>query len=356
MDIKNSAEMRIIDANINRVSEGLRVLDDIARFTLNDSSLSKSLKAIRHTISIDVATLGIRLVDARDVSTDWGATSKEKTTRQDLLSIVSLNSSRAQEGLRVIEELSKLHGLNKSLNAANFKRARFAIYDLERALISRLSRQQAAKGISGLYVIIDIAYIEGKDPVKLASQAIAGGASIIQLRHKFGEKKAIYETADKLQRICSVKNVLFFVNDHIDVALACNADGVHLGQSDLPLEAARKLMPIDKLIGCSASTVLEARKAQKDGADYIAVGAIFPTTSKDDIDVVGLQRLARIKQSVNIPVVAIGGINRDNVAKTINAGADSIAVISAVLSAPDVQKAASGLTSIIDKIKKTGSQ
>jgi thiamine-phosphate pyrophosphorylase len=337
-----SAGTRTIDANINRVSEGLRVLDDIARFTLNDAPLSKGLKEIRHAIVSNADKLGISLISSRDVSSDWGSSSREKASRSDLASLISANARRAEEGIRVIEELAKLPEFSKSLSSADFKKARFAVYQIERDLVSRITRKSAASGITGLYVVIDISLAGNKDPLKLASEAIAGGARIIQIRHKYGDKKEIFDNSVKLQKLCASSGVMFIVNDHVDVAMACNADGVHLGQSDLPVAAARKLLPLDKLIGCSAGTVVSARKAQRDGADYVGVGSIFPTSSKD-ISVVGLERLRKIKDSLTVPVVAIGGINEKNISGVVKAGADSAAVISAVLSAPDPRKAASKL-------------
>jgi thiamine-phosphate pyrophosphorylase len=126
----------------------------------------------------------------------------------------------------------------------------------------------------------------------------------------------------------------------LDIAPACNADGLHVGQGDLPVPVARRLMPIDKLIGCSAATTEEARRAEVDGADYIAVGAIYPTRSKADAVVVGLKRLRQIRKAVSLPIVAIGGIDAGNARDVIDAGADAVAVISAVLEAKDIEKAA----------------
>jgi thiamine-phosphate diphosphorylase len=129
------------------------------------------------------------------------------------------------------------------------------------------------------------------------------------------------------------------MNDDLDIALASGADGLHLGQDDLPVSAARRLLPIDKLIGCSTTTAAEALKAEADGADYIAVGSIYPTQSKKSVTVVGLERLREIREAVSLPIVAIGGINADNAQNVIDAGADAVAVISAILEGDSVERA-----------------
>jgi thiamine-phosphate diphosphorylase len=137
--------------------------------------------------------------------------------------------------------------------------------------------------------------------------------------------------------------VPLIINDYLDITIATDADGVHLGEGDLPVAEARRLLPIDKLIGHSTKTIQQAKRAEADGADYIAVGSIYPTTSKEKSTVVGLERLRQIRQAVSLPIVAIGGINADNITDVIGAGADAVAVISAVLAADNVEKAARSL-------------
>ena len=129
------------------------------------------------------------------------------------------------------------------------------------------------------------------------------------------------------------------MNDCLDIALASGADGIHVGQEDIPISAARHLLPIDKLIGCSTTTAKEALKAEADGADYVAVGSIYPTQSKKSVTVVGLERLCKIRASVSLPIVAIGGINADNARTVLDAGADAVAVISAILEGDSVERA-----------------
>jgi len=194
--------------------------------------------------------------------------------------------------------------------------------------------------ISGLYVIIDPQQTRGRDPVEVARQALRGGARILQWRDKTRDKGEQLAQARAIRELCREYDALFIVNDHVDLALACAADGVHLGQKDLPIEAVRSWAPAGLIIGVSTNNAEEARRAEKDGAGYVAIGSIFPTGSKEVTRPASLERLLEVRQAVSIPVVAIGGINEENVAQVLEAGADAVAVISAVCGAEDVEEAA----------------
>jgi len=200
----------------------------------------------------------------------------------------------------------------------------------------------------GLYVITDEGLSGGRSHAELAKLACEGGADVIQLRDKMMSKEEQLSAARDIRRITSLHGVLFFVNDHVDIAVASEADGVHLGQSDMKLMDAVKVAG-GMLIGISVSSPDEALEAERGGADYIGVGPVFDTSSKGDAGAgVGLGTLAEIRRSVKIPIVAIGGINKNNAASVISAGADGIAVISAVVSQNDVKKAAEELKRIVD--------
>lgn len=199
---------------------------------------------------------------------------------------------------------------------------------------------------SGLCLIIDQQLL--RVPAATAmSAALSAGVGFFQYRNKYGTRKEVYEASLQLARTAQTAGALFVVNDHTDIAAAVDADGVHLGQDDLPIACARKLLGQKKIIGISTHTVEEARAAEAAGADYIGFGAVFGTTSKQVDVVYGIEKLALIKRSVSIPVVAIGGINHANVRDVIKAGADGAAVISAVLSAPDIQQAAQEMMRLI---------
>ena len=191
-----------------------------------------------------------------------------------------------------------------------------------------------------LYVLTDQGLSRNRSNAEVVEEAIAGGADVIQFRDKEHDAGWLLQEALKLKEIARKKGVLFIINDRVDLAMAADADGVHLGQDDLPLKYARKLLGKDKIIGISANNVEQAIQAEKDGADYIAVSAIFSTPTKPDAPSLGLQAITDIKRSVNLPVVAIGGIKLENIAQVAKAGADCIAVISAVVSADNIKEAA----------------
>jgi len=343
--------LRIIDANCNRIGEGLRFLEDVARFLLNDASLSHQLKAMRHNLVKSLSQFGPALMSERNAETDVGI-GTEISHQQDLLSLVTANARRVEEALRVVEELSKLPDLSSALHSKDFETARFNLYTLQRELISRLTRQQKIKQLTGLYVIIDTQTLGFKGEVDAARKAINGGARVIQLRDKQRSKGELLAIAKKLADLCRKSNVLFIVNDYLDIALASEADGIHIGQDDLPLSVIRKELPVDKVIGLSTSTLAEAQKAEAEGVDYMAVGSIFSSPTKPKATVVGLERLRQIGKAISIPIVAIGGINRQNIGEVMATGADSAAVISAVLNQKDIESAARQLVKEIEKAAK----
>ncbi len=196
--------------------------------------------------------------------------------------------------------------------------------------------------ISGLYVIIDPDACAGRDPLDVARQALAGGATMIQWRDKRREKGAQLSEALALGELCREHGALYIVNDHVDLALGVAADGVHVGQGDLPVDVVRGLVPASFAVGASTNNVDEARAAEAAGASYIAVGSMFPTASKDPerTRAATPERLREVKAAVGVPVVGIGGIDASNIAQVIEVGADAVAVISAVCSARDPLAAA----------------
>jgi len=194
--------------------------------------------------------------------------------------------------------------------------------------------------LRGLYVIIDPAVCAGRDPLDIARAAIDGGARLIQLRDKVSEKGVQLTLDQALTSLCREADVLFIVNDHADLALAARADGVHVGQKDLPLAVVRQLVGPGLVIGASTNNAHEARRAQADGADYVSVGRLFETGSKADTRPASTDTIREVKIAVSVPVCAIGGINESNIDQVIAAGADMVAVISAVCSAPDPGEAA----------------
>ena len=196
--------------------------------------------------------------------------------------------------------------------------------------------------IRGLYVIIDPDACGGRDPVDVARLALEGGASVLQWRDKRREKGDQLPQASAIRGLCARHEASFIVNDHVDLALVLDAHGVHLGQHDLPIEAVRRLVPEGFVIGASTNNADEARRAVEAGASYIAIGSVFPTASKEPgrTRAASVDRVRDVKQAVDVPVVAIGGINASNIDQVIEAGADAVAVISAVCTAADPGAAA----------------
>jgi thiamine-phosphate pyrophosphorylase len=324
---------RIIDANINRAVEGIRVIEEMARFILEDKKLTNELKAIRANVRRVIPA-----IRERDSEGDVGRESytANEAKRITLLDVFSANIKRAQEALRALEEFSKL--LNPQYGQ-KFKAARFKLYDLEKRLYYPISRKM--KLDFSLYVITD----PMRDHLAVAKQAIAGGAKAFQLRDKIASKKQLLIWAKKIRQLAKKSGVTFIVNDYADIAKESGADGVHVGQDEKSIAKVRKVVGEDKIIGVSVENVRQAKKAQKSGADYVAVGPIFKTPIKAELKPVGLNVLRQVVKSVKIPVVAIGGIDALNISKIYQTGCKRAAVIRAVLEQRNIQKAIKTLLS-----------
>ncbi|MEE9503118.1 MAG: thiamine phosphate synthase [Candidatus Aminicenantaceae bacterium] len=196
------------------------------------------------------------------------------------------------------------------------------------------------KKIGRLHVITDTALQSRFSHLELARMAIAGGADTIQFRQKEGSTRKLIEIAQQLKQICTGMGVTFIVNDRLDVAIASDSDGVHLGQDDFPIPLARELLGESRIIGGSAVTLNEARKCLDEGADYVGFGPVYPTTSKADAGpVAGINLMKEVIDKVPLPLIAIGGVNKDNTPEVIRAGAHGIAVISAVCCQQDPEQA-----------------
>ncbi len=348
--------LRLIDANLDRLGEGLRVLEDVARFLLNDAELCQQLKTLRHRLVENIHPLEQQLLAARRVGEDVGAFKRlpGEAKHKDLPALVIANARRVQESLRVLEEFARLSDTPLAIKPTEFEHLRFEVYQLEQKLLSKLLRQGKLSRLTGLYLVLDTQALGGRHEVEVAVQAIRGGAKVIQLRDKQYSKAKLLEVAQKLKKVCAEKEVLFIINDYLDIALASGADGLHLGQEDLPLSEARRLLPMDKLVGCSTTSLSQAVRAQSGGADYIAVGSIYPTLSKENFKLAGLDTLRRIREKVSLPLIAIGGIDQTNIEEVMKAGARGVAVIGAVLGAEDVEGATRKLAATIEQFSSIG--
>jgi thiamine-phosphate pyrophosphorylase len=221
-----------------------------------------------------------------------------------------------------------MHGLhkNKGINMRN------------RELANRL----------GVYLVMGLNTVNGLSPLEIAEKAIAGGVDVIQLREKKRPFSEVLTVGRQIRELCKEKNVLFVVNDRVDVAMLLQADGVHVGQDDIPAHEARKIIPEDMFIGVSASSMEEARLAIEQGADYLGVGSIYATNSKDDAgEPVTPALIAEIRAITDLPMVGIGGINAENGKEVLERGANGLAVISAIVGQQDPEQAAKKLKQLL---------
>ncbi len=230
--------------------------------------------------------------------------------------------------------------------------ARESIESAYQALGAR-ARMQFAESLRGIYVIVDPEATRGRPVIDVAVQSLEGGAKIVQLRDKLNDKGPMLETARKLKSVCAEYDALFVMNDHADLARASDADILHVGQTDLPVSEARQILSPNQLIGNSNGGVEEARQSMEDSVDYIAVGAIYTTTTmgKSGRRALGPEMIKRVKEMVSQPIVAIGGISSSNIVDVVKAGADSVCVVSAITFADDPRAATEELVDLYESAK-----
>lgn len=195
-----------------------------------------------------------------------------------------------------------------------------------------------------LYLITDRSFLNGRSLKTCVEEAILGGATLVQVREKGVSTREFFNIAEEVKQITSKYNIPLIINDRIDIALALGAEGVHLGQKDMPLQLARKILGKDRIIGISANNLQEALDAQNSGADYVGLGPVFFTGTKKDIEKpIGIHGLEEIVKNINLPSVAIGGINKNNAKDILKTGVNGISVISAILGSDDIKAACQGL-------------
>jgi len=319
--------LRMIDASLNRAMEGIRVVEDVVRFYVNDKKAASGLKCLRSDLRKGMMRAGLSataLLAARNTKSDVGVDlhSEGEASRANITQIVTSNFKRVEEALRVLEETAKLKNPG---SAKAFKKLRYRAYDLEKQITPKVRKAEILD--FDIYVVADPEQSLGRPLEKIVREAVSSGARIVQLR----DKKHNPGLAKKIANICRKAGAFFIVNDRPDIAGKVNADGVHLGRDDASVSYARKIIGPDKVIGASASSLRESLDAQKRGADYLGVGPVFSTPVKGGEKPVGLEMMRKIMSRSRIPVVAIGGIDHSNAAKLKRIGVKRIAVIRAVL-------------------------
>lgn len=327
---------RMIDANVNRSAEGIRVLEDIARFHFDNQRISAQLRSIRHGVREIFSGMEQRLLAARDAREDVGVQTsftQKSDTRRDIRDGILSNGKRVQEAFRSLEEILKIGGHYP--RAKEIERLRYSAYSLEKDLMSSLVRVLPP----GIYGILGEKFSLGRTNVQVAREMVEAGVAVLQYREKVKEKskKEILRECQEIRRITSDGGVPFIVNDHADVALMVGADGIHQGQDDLPVKELRAIAP-QMMLGCSTHSPEQARQAIEDGADYIGVGPIYTTQTKEDVcDAVGLEYLEHVADTHVVDFVAIGGIKRDNLEAVLARGARTVCLVTEIIGAEDIK-------------------
>ena len=329
---------RTLDASANRSAEAVRVLEDILRFCLNDAFLSQEAKAIRHELAVIFSREDFQpRIRLRDVLRDVGvSTTVAKTPpRTEMKHVFAANAARASQSIRSLEECSRL--VVPAVTAA-FEQLRYRIYTLEKAAMTIIISENRLADIS-LCVLLDVD--RPKTEFKtLVGQLLTAGVNMIQLRDKKANTsllcertKTITQQARQYAESTAGKKCIVLVNDRADVAVAANADGVHLGETDLPVNLARKVCGHEFIIGRTAHSIDEAKQAVLDGADYLGVGPCYPSNTKQFKEFATDTFLRDVSEEIRLPVFAIGGITADNLDRLVRLGVKRVAIASSITDA-----------------------
>lgn len=333
--------VRILDANLNRAGEALREIEDAARFGLNSMVLAQRAKDLRHRLGTAAPALGLvpgELTAARDSEADVGRPERNAvvTERGSDADVLTAAFKRLQQSLRSLEEFSKL-----LLGPAGpgFEAMRYASYTLEKEFFHRLQPAPRLEE-SRLYLMLIGSVLRQRDHVSSLKAALDGGVDIVQLREKELTDREFLGLAEPLRRLCEEYDVICLVNDRPQLARAIDADGVHLGNDDLPPQAARRVVGQGRIVGVTAHSLEEALVGQGGGADYLGFGTMFPTSTKVGLEIRGREEYARLGDRIDLPIFAVGGINLENLSELLEIGIRRVAVASAILQADDITAAA----------------
>lgn len=313
---------RILDANLDRAREGLRVIEEWCRFELRHPELTGLCKELRQKLAT-WHTPEMRA--ARDTQQDpgTGLTHLQEQRREGIGQVLLANLCRVQEALRVVEEYGKLYSSELGTDA---KTMRYQVYILETKLFA-YNRQQLLQ--SSLYLITTPV----PELLFVVESALKGGVRLVQYRDKDADDLTRLKNARQLKELCQRYDALFILNDRVDMVLAVDGDGVHLGQQDLPVEVARNILGSHRIIGCSTTNPEEMERAIAMGADYIGVGPVFATPTKAGKVPTGFQYIRYAREHSTLPWFAIGGIDTNNVGEVLDHGAQRVAVVRAIMQA-----------------------
>lgn len=321
---------RLLDANLDRAREGLRVLEDWCRFALDSAALVSRIKDLRQRLG-RLHRPAYKLARHTALDAAAGLSHPAQATRLDAAAVLAANAGRVQEALRVLEEFGRLEDPQLAGEAAAI---RYLLYDLEvdllRACAGPGERRRRLADCNLYLVTRPVEDLQG-----VVAAALAAGVGLVQYRAKQADDRIRLAEALALRELCSRHGALFLINDRIDLALAVDADGVHLGQDDLPPALARRLLGPDRLIGRSTHTLTQLRQAVTDGCDYVGVGPVHATPTKPGREPVGLAYVRQAAAEAPIPWFAIGGIEAANLEAVLEAGASRVAVVRAITDAGD---------------------
>jgi thiamine-phosphate pyrophosphorylase len=330
--------LRVLDAAANRAREGLRVLEDFVRFTLDDTHLSRLLKNSRHELTKAMKQIDpVELLRSRDTQQDVGTriTTAAETARNSLPEVVQANFKRVQEATRTLEEFGKV--LSPSIGET-IEGIRYRLYTLEKAVLLTQTNRERLEG-RNLYLLVTSELCQqGIETV--VRESTAAGVGIVQLREKSLSDRELVKLAKRIREWTRETDTLFIMNDRPDLAVLADADGIHVGQDELSVHEARRLVGPNRLVGVSTHTIEQARKAVLDGADYLGVGPVFPSMTKQFDQFVGLDFVRSVESEITRPWFVIGGINTENMQQVLDAGANRVAVSGAICTAENPAEAA----------------
>ena len=343
-----SSVYRILDASANRAGEGLRTMEEIARFVLDDSKLTSEFKSQRHCLAGALKAISrVSLLKARNTGGDVGTeiTGAGEYLRADLADVVAAAAARTQQSLRVLEEYTKTIGPEIS---AELEQIRYRCYTACAAIELRVvTRSENCRlHSSSLYVLMSCGSSHSNFQAKV-EELLGGEADVIQLRDRSADDRTLISRARAGTEIARRLGKVFIMNDRADLALAADTDGVHVGQEELPVADARRIVG-NRFVGVSTHSIQQARDAVKDGADYIGCGPVFSSKTKCFTEFVGTEFLAQVADEIQIPTFAIGGIDLTNVDQVVRSGMHRIAVTGAIRDSDDPVGVAEQLKSVLN--------